>query len=150
MQTIGVVNDGTTRARLSGPAVKGFLRLAHVWRLRTDEQIDLLGASVSRGTLRNWETGGTSPTLDADQLMRISYLLGIYEGLQRIWRRAPEQADAWIRRSRSEGPFGGRSPLDYMREGGILALDATRAYIDFVTGGPPSRHDYRQPPGEGL
>ena len=142
MQTIAVINDPATRDRLSGPAIRGFLRLAEVWKLRVEEQIDLLGASVSRGTLHNWARGKGS-VLSADQLMRVSYLLAIYEGLERIWRLAPAEADAWIRRPRNDEPFDGLPPLAFMREHGILGLAAARAYVDGMTGGPPSRADYQ-------
>ena len=141
MQTIAVINDPSTRDRLSEPAIRGFLRLAEVWKLRAEEQIDLLGASVSRGTLHNWARGKGS-LLSADQLKRVSYLLAIYEGLERIWRRAPIEADAWIRRPRGEAPFDGMTPLAFMREHGIHGLAAARAYVDGMTGGPPSRAEY--------
>ncbi len=150
MQTVAAVNDATARARLSGPAVRAYLKLASLWALDTEEQIDLLGASVSRGTLRNWALGKTEAMLSADQLMRISFLLGIYEGLQRIWRRAPAEADLWLRRSRSEGPFRGLAPIAYMRQGGIPALSATRSYVDGMTAGPPSRTEYVSPPREEI
>src|SRR5690349_19124091 len=145
MQTITAVNDAGTRERLSGPAVRGFLQLADVWGLSTDERIDLLGASLSRSTLHNWANAKNAVTLSADQLMRVSLLLGIYEGLQRIWRRAPAEADAWVRRPRREAPFGGESPLEFMRQRGIPALLQARAYVDGINGGPPSRAEYTQP-----
>jgi hypothetical protein len=78
--------------------------------------------------------------------MRVSYLLAIYEGLQRIWRRAPELGDQWPRRRRYEPPFGGHTPVEALRRGGIPAFAAVRAYVDEMTGGPPSREDYTPPP----
>jgi hypothetical protein len=149
MYTVAAMNDVATRERLSGPAIRGFLKLAEVWKLTGQEQVDLLGASVSRGTLHNW-AGGSVSTLNADQLMRVSFLLGIFEGLQRIWRRAPVEADAWIRRPRPHPPFRGLSPLQFMRDGGIMGLADARAYVDGTTGGPPSRADYTAPPREEL
>lgn len=150
MQTVGAVNDSQTRERLSPPAIRAFVKLADVWKLRTDEQIDLLGASVSRSTLHNWVSEKHATTLNADQLMRISFLVGIYEGLQRVWRTAPAEGDRWLRRPRPEAPFHGLAPLQFMRERGIMGLAATRAYVDGITGGPPSRADYPAPPREGL
>ena len=38
----------------------------------------------------------TLVVLSGDQLMRVSLLLGIYEGLERLWRRTPAEADAWV------------------------------------------------------
>lgn len=150
MLTFAAVNRAETREKFSAPAFAGFARLADLWRLSADERIELLGASVSRNTLSNWAAGDTRVVLSADQLMRVSLLLGIYEGLERIWRRSPAQADTWIRRPRSEAPFRGAQPLQFMRDGGIPALIETRAYVDGINGGPPSRADYRQPPREGL
>ena len=133
------VTDLDFRERISAKAFRGFVKLAELWRLPTDEQIDLLGASLSQGTLTDWVSGATRFVLTEDQLMRVSLLLGIYEGLERIWRHASAEADAWIRRPRGDGPFGGTTPLDFMRMGGIPAFVATRAYVDGISGGPPSR-----------
>lgn len=130
--------DLDSRERLSGQAFGGFVKLAELWRLRTDEQIDLLGASLSRETLANWVSGAARIVLSGDQLERVSLLLGIYEALERTWRRAPVDAEAWIRRPRSDGPFGGTTPVDFMRAGGLPALVATRAYVDGIAGGAPS------------
>ena len=150
MQSVAAVNDAQTRARLSGPAIRGFLELAEVWKLKTEEEIDLLGGSVSRSTLYNWAQTERSTVLNADQLMRVSFLLAIYEGLQRIWRSAPVEADAWIRRPRPEAPFRGLPPLQFLREGGMLGFAATRAYVDGITGGPPSRTESPSPPRKGV
>src|SRR5665213_3746682 len=98
MSAMTVGNDLDTRERLTGNAFRGYVKLAELWGLQTDEQIDLLGASLSRGTLANWAAGTRRFVLSGDQLMRVSLLLGIYEGLQRIWRHASAEADAWIRR----------------------------------------------------
>jgi hypothetical protein len=147
MATVVAVNDLETRQRLSASAVRAFLSLARSWQLTQAEQVDLLGASVTRQTLNNWARG-SSATLSADQLMRISYMLGLYEGLQRIWRRSPQLADAWLRRPRPERPFEGQQPIEFMRRGGIPALQQARVYVDGVTGGPPSRADYTAPPRE--
>ena len=144
--TLTAVNDPALRKRYSGPALRAFLDLARLWKLTAAEQLELLGSSMTRQTLAKWSQGATG-LLSADELMRISFLLGIFEGLQRIWRNAPPEADRWIRRPRKEAPFEGQTPLDYMRRG-IPALERTRVYIDSVTGGPPSREDYPAPPRE--
>ncbi|MBI2797486.1 MAG: DUF2384 domain-containing protein [Gemmatimonadetes bacterium] len=133
-----IVNDAATRERLTPAAVRAFLSLAGTWQLSVPEQVNLLGASVGRSTLQNWARGRHA-VLSADQLLRISYLLGIHEGLQRIWRLHPHEAVAWIRRPNLESPFDGMSPIDFALSGGILALSAMRAWIDGATGGPPSR-----------
>jgi hypothetical protein len=137
--TLTAINDPLTRRRYAGAAAKAFLNLARVWKLTVAEQLELLGSSMTRQTLAKW-SADAKISLSADELMRISFLLGIYEGLQRIWRKAPIEADKWIRRPRPDAPFEGQSPLDYMRRG-IPALERTRTYIDTVAGGPPSREE---------
>lgn len=150
MVTIGAVNDARTRARLSPKAVKAFFRLTDLWKLNVEEQLDLLGSSISRATLLGkWKGSPEDVVLNADQMMRLSYLLGIYEGLQRIWRRTPREADAWPRRPNTEPPLLGDDPISHMRKGGIPAMARVRAYLDWVTGGPPSREWYPAPPREG-
>jgi hypothetical protein len=144
MPTTVAVNDRATRERLSPAAIRGFLRLADLWGLSAEERQELLGASVGRTTLATWARGETS-TLSADQLMRVSYLLAIYEGLQRIWRRAPELGDQWPRRRRQEAPFGGHTPVETLCRGGIPAFAAVRAYVDEMTGGPPAGRNTRRP-----
>lgn len=135
------VNDAETRERLTGPAVKAFFRLAGLWELTEAQQLSLLGESLSRSTLHNWEAHRPS-TLSVDQLMRISLLLAIYEGLQRFFRRSPVEADRWIHRPIAESPLVGATPLDFALTGGIPALVALRQYIEGAAGGAPSREWY--------
>lgn len=145
----GAETNAETRRRLSAPAVRAFGGLAGRWKLSEREQLALLGDSVGRSTLYEWAKGTVRGTLNQDQLMRVSYLLGIYEGLERLWRRVPAEADAWVRRPIADYPFHGRQPLAFMIEGGLPAMAEARAYIDGATGGPPSRADYIQPHHEG-
>jgi len=145
----GTSPDAETRQRLSLPAVQAFVRIADLWRLTELEQLGLLGESVSQQTLSGWQQGKIHGALNQDQIMRMSYLLGIYEGLERIWRRTPAQTDAWVRRATDDVPFLGRAPLAYMLVGGIPAMAETRAYIDAANFGPPSRESFRPMPHEG-
>jgi hypothetical protein len=133
-------HDAETRGQLSPAAIRGFIKLGGLWNLSTEDQLAMLGASVSRTTLFEWKRADPPRgVLNEDQLMRISLLLGIYEGLQRIWGRNPREADAWVTRPNAGYPFFGKTPLAYMREGGIPAMVMTRAYIDDATGSPPGR-----------
>ena len=152
MTTVAVVNDAAERHRLTetaiglpwpGPAMAshahGTGRVA--WRVRDPADAAELG-------IQDRATNRRADSLSADQLMRISYLLAIYEGTQRIWRRAPADGVTWLRRPHAAAPFLGTAPLEFMRRSGIPALQLTRAYIDWATGGPPSRADYAPPPRE--
>lgn len=74
---------------------------------------------------------------DEEQLLRASLILGIYRGIEQLFRRAPAEADAWPTRSNSDVPFDGDSPVAFMRNGGLPALAATRAYVEtWIAGGP--------------
>jgi hypothetical protein len=140
-QTLATINDPETRKRYTGAAVRAFVRLARLWELTEAQQLTLLGASLSRATLSGWKTEEASKTaLSIDQLTRISYLVSIYEGLQRFFRRAPDEAERWVRRPRHEAPFNGATPLQVMLDHGIPGLDAVRRYVDAAAGGPPSRN----------
>lgn len=140
--------DADTRERLSPAAIRAFVQLATLWKLTEVEQLALLGESVGRSTLYEWRKGSVRAALNQDQLMRTSYLLGIYEGLQRIWRSAPDTADTWVRRPLAATPFRGKDPLAYMIAGGIPAMADTRAFVDAANFGPPSREWYPAPSRE--
>ena len=137
--TMATTNDPETRTQMTGPAVRGFLGITGDWGLTEAEQLTLLGASISRPTLQVWKASGSRTPLNIDQLTRISLLLGIYEGLQRVFRQAPAEGVRWLRRARAEAPFGGSAPLEMMLHRGLAGIEETRRYIESAIGGPPSR-----------
>jgi hypothetical protein len=127
------------RASPTDRAVRAFVRIAQLWELTEAQQLTLLGTSLSRATITGWQTEETSETaLSLNAMARISYLVSVYEGLQRFFRRAPKEADRWVRRPRPEAPFNGATPLQLMLDQGIPGLDAVRRYVDAAAGGPPS------------
>ena len=133
------INDPATRRRLTPAAIIGFLGIAERWQLSIDDQRVLLGG-LGRSTVIRWKHPTARPTvLGIDRLTRISYLLGIYEGLERIFRQAPHEADAWVRRVNADTPFFDQTPLAFMRTGGLPALAAVRSYVDDWAAGPMAR-----------
>ncbi|MEQ9328566.1 MAG: hypothetical protein RJQ21_14885 [Rhodospirillales bacterium] len=68
------------RKGLSGPALRTFFRIAELWKLSVDDQMALLGLSA-RSTFFKWKKNPDT-VLPRDTLERISYILGIYKGLQ--------------------------------------------------------------------
>ena len=119
------------QTRLSPAAIKGLLRIATRWNLRDDDTRNLLGG-ISTGsfyTLKN----GSSKILDADQLTRISLLIGIYKALNILYSQ--KLADAWISLPNINPMFGGGSPLNYMKNGGIPAFLRLRQLLDSRRGG---------------
>jgi hypothetical protein len=124
------VASETSAARRRDPAaaaLRAFFRIAEAWRLSVDEQLRLLG-QPARSTYFKWKKEGTRQ-LPRDTLERISYILGIYKGLQ-ILLPDPESADAWVKQPNTAPLFGGRPALERMLSGNVADLYVVRQYLD--------------------
>ena len=119
------------RVRLTPAAVKGLLRIATHWKLRDDDSRALLGG-ISSGSFYTLKNRGAK-TLDEDQLTRVSLLIGIYKSLNILYGR--KLANAWIALPNTNPMFGGDSPLNYVKKGGIPALMRVRQLLDARRGG---------------
>lgn len=119
------------RERLSKAALKGFFKLAAAWKLRDDDARELLGG-LSSSAFYEWKKH-PDRVLEVDRITRISYLLGIYKSLHIIY--GDKLADEWISLANRNSIFGGRTPLDYMQAGGILAMQTVRQLLDARRGG---------------
>jgi hypothetical protein len=113
------------RKSLTGPALRTFFRIAEAWRLTEAEQMRLLGLD-NRSTFQNWKRGEVS-SVPKDALERISYVMGIYKGLQIL---LPRTADEWVRKPNKARVFGGRSALERMVSGNVADLYVVRQYVD--------------------
>ena len=113
------------RKGLTGPALRTFFRIADAWHLSENEQMRILGLD-SRSTLQNWKRGAVS-VIPKDALERISYVMGIYKGLQIL---VPQTADEWVRKPNKAKSFAGKSALDRMVSGNVSDLYVVRQYID--------------------
>lgn len=131
--------DAATRARHTGAAIRGFLGVSRDWQLTEPQQLLLLGDTISPGMLATWKIAGDGPTLEGDALARISLLLGIYKGLERFFRGAPDASLRWLHTCRQEVPFDGAAPLHLMLTHGTAGLAETRQYIENAAGGAPLR-----------
>ncbi len=119
------------RARLSPAAIKGLLRMATHWKLRDEDTRVLLGG-ISSGSFYALKSEATR-TLDEDQLTRISLLIGIYKALNILY--GEKLADAWMTLANTNPMFGGESPLNYVKKGGIPAFMRVRQLLDARRGG---------------
>ena len=113
------------RKGLTGTALRTFFRIADAWRLSETEQMRLLGLD-SRSTFQSWKRGAIA-ALPKDALERISYVMGIYKGLQIL---LPKTADEWVRKPNKAQVFGGASALDRMMSGNVADLYVVRQYVD--------------------
>lgn len=119
----------SSRKELTGPALRTFFRIAEAWRLTEQEQMRILGLD-SRSTFQSWKRGDVA-AISRDALERISYMLGIYKGLQIL---LPATADDWVRKPNKAPPFGGRPALDRLTSGNVSDLYVVRQYIDAQRG----------------
>jgi hypothetical protein len=119
------------RTRLSPAAIKGVLGIAAHWKLRDEDTRALLGG-ISSGSFYALKSRATK-TLDEDRLTRISLLVGIYKALNILYSQ--KLADAWIALPNTNPMFGGDSPLNYVKKGGIPAFVRVRQLLDARRGG---------------
>jgi transcriptional regulator with XRE-family HTH domain len=101
------------------------------WKLTPSDQAVLLGLSTqSRSTIARYRRG--EPLADsADLLARAGHLLGIHKALRILFPHDRDLAYRWV--STPSRRFGGRAPLEIMKQGfeGLLAV---RRYLDFERG----------------
>jgi len=119
------------RERLSTSALKAFFNIATRWQIRDEDARALLGG-VSNGPYYQMKKN-PDRVLDADTLLRISYLIGVFKALHIL--HSEPLADEWIRLPNANRIFAGRSPLAYMLAGGLPAIETVRRLLDARRGG---------------
>ena len=117
------------RKDLTGPALRTFFRIADAWGLKEQEQMSILGLD-SRSTLQSWKRVAVA-AIPKDALERISYVMGIYKGLNVL---LPQSANEWVRRPNKSPVFAGRTALERMVSGNVADLYVVRKYIDAQRG----------------
>lgn len=114
------------RERLSTPALKAFFNTMARWEVRDEDARALLGG-VSNGPFYEMKRN-PARVLDADRLLRISYLVGIFKALRILHGDA--LADRWVHLPNSNPIFAGEPPLSFMVRGGLPALQMVRRLLD--------------------
>ena len=126
------LSDKAVRSDLSPAAIEAFVRLIDIWRVNSKQAAALLG-DMSERTWFRVKSGDSREALSQDALTRVSALVGLYKGLHLLF--SDPLADDWVKRPNTESLFAGRSPLQFMIEGGIPSMLLTRGYIDALRGG---------------
>ena len=120
------LNDPVSRSELAQTALRAVKRLADRWHLSAEQTADLLGG-IPVTTWHAWQV--TPPRkLTADQLTRVSLLLGIAEALRDL--HPGPLADSWVPRANTKLMFAGDTPLHMMMTRGIPALVEVRSLLD--------------------
>ena len=120
------------RERLSPSALKAFFNIVDHWRVRDEDARRLLGG-VTNGPYYQIKKNPEGRVLDADRLLRVSYLIGIFKALNVLHGRP--LADEWVRLPNANRVFGGSTPLAYMIKGGAPAMQTVRRLLDARRGG---------------
>jgi uncharacterized protein (DUF2384 family) len=104
-------------------ALKALDRIGRAWGLPRQDVPTLLARAPR--TVRDWFERDRGP-LDPDVLERIVHLIGMYDGLHRLFGDA-EYADAWVHQPNRA--FGDQPPIDLLLTGKFTALVEVRRYI---------------------
>jgi hypothetical protein len=115
------------RERLSPAALKAFFNIVEHWNVRDEDARALLGG-VSNGPYYEMKKQPAERVLDADKLLRVSYLVGIFKALNILHSKA--LADEWVQLPNTNRLFGGATPLAYMLRGGVTAMQTVRRLLD--------------------
>lgn len=126
------LNARKERERLTPAALSAFFKIMERWAVRDEDARQLLG-SVTNGPYYELKCRPRGRVLDCDKLLRISYLIGIFKALNVLHSRT--LADRWMQLPNSNRIFAGLSPLQYMRNGGLPAMQTVRRLLDARRGG---------------
>lgn len=120
------------RERLSPSALKAFFSIVERWKVRDEDARQLLGG-VTNGPYYAMKKNPEGRVLDADKLLRISYLIGIFKALNIL--HGQPLADEWVCLPNTNRIFVGSTPLAYMMKGGAPAMQTVRRLLDARRGG---------------
>ena len=125
-------NSAEERKRLSGSALIGFFKMMEILKVRDEDARTLLGG-ISNGPFYELKKNPKGKVLDVDRMFRVSYLLGIFKAINIL--HGQELADDWVQLPNSNAMFGGKTPLRYMIDGGLPAMQNVRRLLDARRGG---------------
>jgi hypothetical protein len=121
------------RRRLTPAGLKAFFRIIERWSVGDEDARELLGG-ISNGAYYQLKANPrTAKTQDRDRLTRISYLIGIFKSLNILY--SPRLADQWVQLANTNPIFNGSTPLAYILQGAIPAMDTVRRLLDARRGG---------------
>jgi len=131
-QTAVDLTSAAERKRLSGPGLKAFFKFIELSNVRDVDAMELLGG-VSNGPYYAMKKNPDRKILDVDKLQRISLLIGIFKALHILHGRP--LSDQWLGLKNTNPVFANKTPLEYMRRGGLPAMLTVRRLLDARRGG---------------
>ena len=125
------LSDREVARHLSPAAVRAFLKITELWKLRDEDARQLLGG-MSNGAYYELKRKARG-ALDQDRLTRISLLTGIFKALNILYSK--NLADRWVQLANENPMFAGETPLAYVIKGGQPAMQRVRQLLDSRRGG---------------
>jgi hypothetical protein len=125
------LSDKEVQRRLGPAAVRGFLKICELWKLRDEDARQLLGG-MSNGAFYELKRKPRGAP-DQDRLTRISILTGIFKALNILYSK--KLADRWVYLPNQNPIFAGETPVAYMIKGGQPAMLRVRQLLDSRRGG---------------
>jgi hypothetical protein len=107
-------------------------KLFQLWDLSTADQLELLGLSAkSRAMLTKYRNGDALPE-SRDTLDRVGWLMAIHKALGLLYPYNEDIRYSWV--NRRNKAFDNLTPLDVMREQGIIGIARVARYLDYYRG----------------
>jgi hypothetical protein len=125
-------SDEKVRGEYTPDGFRIFLNKMDEWKVKDADARELL-RSIGNGLFYELKKNAEGKVLDSERLQRISYAVGIYKALHILYDK--ETADSFVHLPNSNRLFGGRTPLEYMKKGGLLAMQSVRRLLDARRGG---------------
>lgn len=116
--------------RVTGP-VQFVSKLLEVWNLNASDAIPMLGFEQEDGPIVDSILAGRSSLRGRDSKDRIAALFRVRSLLAELFRDIDAER-AWLRTARPE--FGGRSPVELLRQGSMESLLTLRQFVEHISG----------------
>jgi len=126
------LSSDADRERLSTPALKAFFKMVEHFAIKVEDARKLLGG-ISNGPYYEMRNHPDDYVLSQDELLRVSFLVGIFKALHIL--HGHNIADRWLQLENANVIFGGKTPLQYMVQGGLPAMETVRRLLDARRGG---------------
>jgi hypothetical protein len=120
----------TEKKNIATVGLRTALNILSKWEVSTEQAGKIL--RVSRST-QNRAKGKAQVNLDDDQLKRVSLVLNIHSALRMVFDN-PDNVYGFMTMKNNNEFFNGRSPMDIVESGDMIALYETFRRIDGLRG----------------
>ena len=103
-----------------------------MWELPTSDQLNLLGLSETSRSLLSRYRKGEPLSAGRDVLDRVGWLMAIHKALRLLYPHNPNLLYSWVKRRNAA--FGNLTPLEIMRDDGLIGIARVARYLDSLRG----------------